>query len=291
MTSNNFVLNRLFTKQVINDLIQNNSNDIYVTIIQQYLNDYKAYSNKEILNKIYTYMSKNYRNEYFYQNTLLNKLLLGRHSIKTTTALTQIPIERSKADFVLINGKAVVYEIKTELDSFDRLSTQLNDYYKAFDHVCVVTCEENIGKISEIVNNTKVGICILSKANTLQFKKEPESNKLHLNHHSLFKVLRKYEYENIIISCLGELPNATPAFYYDECLQLFKRIPLEKVYKLFLIELKKRNKDVPIDEFQSVPYELKSIMYFSRTSHSQYEKLRKFLDTTYLEANKCIIHM
>ena len=116
MTSNNFVLNRLFTKQVINDLIQNNSNDIYVTIIQQYLNDYKSYSNKEILNKIYTYMSKNYRNEYFYQNTLLNKLLLGRHSIKTTTALTQIPIERSKADFVLINGKAVVYEIKTELD-------------------------------------------------------------------------------------------------------------------------------------------------------------------------------
>ena len=68
MTSNNFVLNRLFTKQVINDLIQNNSNDIYVTIIQQYLNDYKSYSNKEILNKIYTYMSKNYRNEYFYQN-------------------------------------------------------------------------------------------------------------------------------------------------------------------------------------------------------------------------------
>lgn len=240
MSSNNLILNRLFTKQVINDLIKNTYNHVYVSIMQQYLEEYNNCSNKKFLSDIYKYMSKHYRNEYFYQNTLLNKLLLGRHSIKTTTALSQVPIERSKADFILINGKAVVYEIKTELDTFDRLSTQLSDYYKAFNHVCVVTCEENLEKISEILKNTKVGICILSKSNTLQFRKEAEQNNEHLNHRSLFKILRKYEFEQILQKYFGELPKATPAFYYEECYKMFKTIAIENVYKLFLMELKKK---------------------------------------------------
>lgn len=291
MGRNNQILNRLFTKQVINDLLKNTCNNVYVSSIQQYLDDYDNYSNKEILSNIYKYMSKHYRNEYFYQNTLLNKLLLGRHSIKTTTALTQIPIERSKADFILINGKAVVYEIKTELDNFDRLSTQLSDYYKAFNHVCVVTCEENFEKLSEILKNTKVGICILSKANTLQFKKEAEPNNEYINHRSLFKILRKYEFEQILKNYFGELPKATPVFYYEECYKMFETIPMENVYKLFLMELKKRNDNISNDEFREVPYELKSIIYFSGSSNLQYEKLKKFLNTTYKEASTCISHI
>lgn len=291
MSSNNLILNRLFTKQVINDLVKNNCNDVYISTIRQYLNNYNNFSNKEIISNIYNYMSKYYRNEYFYQNTLLNKLLLGRHSIKTTTALSQIPIERSKADFVLINGKAVVYEIKTELDTFDRLSTQLSDYYKAFNHVCVVTCEENFEKISEILKNTKVGICILSKANTLQFKKEAETNNEYLNHRSLFKILRKYEFEQILFKHFGELPKATPAFYYEECYKMFETISLENAYKLFLMELKKRNNNISCDEFRDVPYELKSIIYFSSSSQQQYEKLKQFLNTTYKEEDLCISHI
>lgn len=291
MSGNNLILNRLFTKQVINDLVKNTYNPIYISTIKQYLEKCDNCSNNEILSNIYKYMSKHYRNEYFYQNTLLNKLLLGRHSIKTTTALSQIPIERSKADFILINGKAVVYEIKTELDTFDRLSTQLSDYYKAFNHVCVVTCEENFEKLTEILKHTKVGICILSRSNTLQFRKEAEENNEYLNHRSLFKILRKYEFEQILNKYFGELPKATPVFYYEECYNLFKTIPINDVYKLFLMELKKRNANIPSNEFQDVPYELKSIIYFSGSSHSQYEKLKVFLNTTYKEASTCISHI
>ena len=47
-------------------------------------------------------MKNNYRNEYFIRILLLNKLLLGVHSVNTTTALTEVAIAKSKADFVLI---------------------------------------------------------------------------------------------------------------------------------------------------------------------------------------------
>ena len=127
MSSNNLVLNKFFTKYIFSDLVANHTNNIYRTVVKRYLKDERDRNNGEVISQIYKYMSKNYRNEYFYQNTMLNKLLLGRHSLNTTTALTQTPIGKSKADFIMINDKAIVYEIKTELDNFERLDTQLND--------------------------------------------------------------------------------------------------------------------------------------------------------------------
>ena len=278
--NSNMILNRLFTQYNFDDLIQGQKNDVYISVIKRFVQDPLSKNNGEIISEIYSYMSKNYRNEYFYQNTLLNKLLLGRHSINTTTALTQIPINKSKADFILINGKAVVYEIKTELDNFERLKNQINDYYKAFSHVCVVTCEEYYKKLIKILKNTNVGICILTNKNTLRFEKEPVAEFSNITHKHLFKVLHKKEFEDILLEIFKKLPQATPAFYYDECYNWFESIPIMDAYKETLIQLKKRNK-ITKEEFNRVPYELKSLMYFNSNYDNDYKKLELFLNKMY----------
>lgn len=280
MKENNVILNKVFTQYVLKDLIEKCKNEIYDTTINKFL-DIGEEKNQILIKKLYEYMGKNYRNEYFYQNTLLNKLLLGKHSLNTTTALTQIPIAKSKADFILINGKAVVYEIKTELDTFERLKTQLKDYYKAFDHVCVVTCENNYKKLEKLLENTPVGIYILTNRNTLKFKKEPIKNIEQLEHKSIFKILHKKEYENILLEYFQYLPNTTPVFYYRECYNLFSKIPLEEAYNIFLKQLKNRNK-IKKDDFIKVPYELKSLLYFYNPSNEDYLKLDKFLRQEYI---------
>ena len=278
--NSNMILNRLFTQYNFDDLIQGQKNDVYISVIKRFVQDPLSKNNGEIISEIYSYMSKNYRNEYFYQNTLLNKLLLGRHSINTTTALTQIPINKSKADFILINGKAVVYEIKTELDNFERLKNQINDYYKAFSHVCVVTCEEYYKKLIKILKNTNVGICILTNKNTLRFEKEPVADFSNITHKHLFKVLHKKEFEDILLEIFKKLPQATPAFYYDECYNWLESIPIMDAYKETLIQLKKRNK-ITKEEFNRVPYELKSLMYFNSNYDNDYKKLELFLNKMY----------
>ena len=278
--NSNMILNRLFTQYNFDDLIQGQKNDVYISVIKRFVQDPLSKNNGEIISEIYSYMSKNYRNEYFYQNTLLNKLLLGRHSINTTTALTQIPINKSKADFILINGKAVVNEIKTELDNFERLKIQINDYYKAFSHVCVVTCEEYYKKLIKILKNTNVGICILTNKNTLRFEKEPVADFSNITHKHLFKVLHKKEFEDILLEIFKKLPQATPAFYYDECYNWFESIPIMDAYKETLIQLKKRNK-ITKEEFNRVPYELKSLMYFNSNYDNDYKKLELFLNKMY----------
>ena len=134
------ILNKFFSRNTFRHCYEDGYDKVYGQVIRRYVDNGVGKTNLELVSEVYNVLKDEYRNEYYYKNTLLNKLLLGVHSINTTTALTEIPIAKSKADFVLINGKAVVYEIKTELDNFDRLESQISDYYKAFDHVAVGTC-------------------------------------------------------------------------------------------------------------------------------------------------------
>ena len=271
-----FCLNGFFTHGSFDELINNQCSDLYKHVVERYT--FKAnYTNYDFLKYIYGYMSKNYRNEYFYQNTMLNKLLLEKHSLDTTTALRQVLIANSKADFILINDKAVVYEIKTELDNFERLEHQIKDYYKAFNYVTVITSAEQYSKLNEMLKNTPVGISVLSNRNTIQIKKIPEKFEDNLTIKTIFNVLNKKEYENIISRYYGYLPETKPVFYYSECLAWASAMPIDVLYEEYLKELKKRN-HVSISEIKDVPYELKSIMYFFNADKSDYQKLQCFLN-------------
>lgn len=274
--NNNFILNRLFTRNIFGDLIVNDDNEVYKSLVSNYTGETLFKDNYSFISFIYKYMQKNYRNEYFYQNTLFNKLVLGRHSINTTTALTQLSVGRSKADFVMINGKAVVYEIKTELDNFERLENQILDYYKAFGHVYLITCENNYEKASEVLKNTPVGISILSNKNTIKFPKPAIEEKKYLEYRALFKILRKKEFENILKSYFGKVPDVTPVFYYNACFELFEKIPIAIAHSLVIKELKKRASILKY-YYNQVPYELKFLMYFFNAKEIDYINLFNFL--------------
>lgn len=275
--SDNTILSRVFTQNTFKDLINGKPNDIYINCAERYTSNTTDLENKIVIDQIYKFLTLKYRNEYFYKNTLLNKLLLGRHSIKSTVALTEIPIRKSKADFILVNGKAVVYEIKTELDSFDRLENQINDYYTAFNNVCVVTSESNYDKVNSLLKNTDVGIYILTSRNTISARKEPIENNSRLSHHSLFGILRKHEFEQIILRHFGVLPQTNQFNYYKECFKMFESIEIMKAYRYTLTELKSRNLK-KIDEYKKVPSQLKFLVYFSNFKDNDYKKLNIFLE-------------
>lgn len=254
------------------------------SIVVRYSIEHNAETtNQSVISEIYNYIDRHYRNEYFYKNTLLNKLIIGAHRLRTTTALTEVPIARSKADFIMINGKAVVYEIKTELDSFDRLDNQINDYYKAFDHVCVVVSELQLNSLRmHLKEDSPVGIYVISSKGTIKRIREPQPCSCYLDKESMFKILNKPEYENIIKSINQELPDVTPVKYYGVCKEILCELPTSILYKLFLTELKKRNRIECID-FSRIPYSLRFLVYFSKYNRSEYSRLCDYLKKHYLE--------
>lgn len=276
--SNSLLLNRVFTRSTFQELIDEGESATYTAAIKRYIKSQPGQTNKECISKIYQVLQSQYQNEYYYKNTLLNKLLLGIHSPRTTTALTEVPIGNSKADFILINGKAVVYEIKTALDNFDRLDGQIADYYKAFTRVVVVTAESNYEEIQERLANSPVGICILTSRGTLSIRKEPKEYMDGLSKTTMFKILRKDEQEHIILKHYGYLPQVSQFEYYRACQDLFEKLSTETAYHDFIRILKKRSR-IEIEEYQDIPYELKFLIYFSNLRKKDYAKLKHFLNT------------
>ncbi len=277
-SANSILLNRFFTRNTFKQVIDDGESSTYIAAIRRYVVDFTEKTNGECISEVYQYLRKKYQNEYYYKNTLLNKLLLGIHSPRTTAALTEVPIANSKADFILINGKAVVYEIKTALDNFDRLDGQIEDYYKAFSRVVVVTPEENYDDVQQKLKDSPVGICLLTKKGALSIRKEPVEYRSMLSKPIMFKILRKYEYEQILLKYFNLLPDVSQFEYYRACKELFESLPIDVAYKMFVQALKSRTK-IDIVEYSKVPYELKFLVYFSDYKKSDYTELFRFLST------------
>ena len=261
----NAYLNRLFTQNVIVKTIEKLNYEMLYDLVESKSlsvlgNDVLSY-----FEAIYNYMLINYRNQYIYQNTLFNKLF--NNKIKNKVALSQIPIANSKADFIFINGKAVVYEIKTELDSFFRLEKQIYDYYKAFDHVYLFTSENQVDHAIKSLPY-EVGILILESNSRIREIRPALENCNYLSHKEIYELLRKQEINNILFKYTKKLPKEPAAFYYEACYQEFKKIPIEIAYKYALSELKKRKY---IDEcyLTQIPFQLRSLIYFSCLSRKQ----------------------
>lgn len=275
-------LNRIFTRNMLRHFIDGKVDNVYSSVVRRYISDANQKNNRELISEIYCELRNNYRNEYFYKNTLLNKLLLGVHSVNTTTALTEVAIAKSKADFVLINGKAVVYEIKTELDNLDRLNSQIDDYYKAFDHVAVVTYEKNLQQLQKVLGSIDmpVGIYVLRKNGKLGTIQKSQRYIGGLDKEVIFKLLRKSEYEDIIAQRYCYLPEVTQFKYYSACKKMFLQIPIEESYLLVLRIIKKRMQ-LEKEGFVKIPYELKFLAYFMELTFNDYQKLEAFLEHQY----------
>ncbi|WP_035772071.1 sce7726 family protein [Clostridium butyricum] len=277
--NNNIILNKLFTRSTLQGLIKNNNDRLYKSIVKKYLKEVDNKYNKDIISDIYKVMDKKYRNEYFYKNTLFNKLVLGRHSLNTATALTELPVSKSKADFILINkNNAILYEIKTGLDTFERLDTQLQDYKKAFKFIYVVTCDSNYEKLYSILKESRVGICILNSNKSISIKKKAVEDSSELCHDIMFKILRKSEFENVLIKYYGELPQTSQVKYYDACMDMFRNINIDLAYDYLIGELKKRI-NVNINEYKKyVPYELGILLYLLDFKKEEFIQLDEFLN-------------
>jgi hypothetical protein len=263
-------INRVFTHGVIDNLVQIGSNDIFDYVVRRYINAPENKTHGELFSEIYAHLGHQKRNEYYYLNTLLNKLLAGIHSVNTTTALSQVRIGQHIADFVMINGEGSVYEIKSDLDNLDRLSDQLNDYFTAFSKVSVLSTMREFDRVSRALEGLgnmgeATGIFLMNNGDTYfsrSTRREPRQFDDCLKHERIFKLLRKSEYENVITVYFGAIPRVPPVRHFRACLELFKQIPILKAQQLAFKELKKRNK-ITKPVFNSIQTELKSVVYFS----------------------------
>lgn len=103
-----------------------------------------------------------HRDEYIYRAAISHKVLMGTHSLRTASMLNEFRAGSCKADLVILNGTATVYEIKSERDSLTRLANQIENYKRVFAKVNVIASEGHIEGVLATVPDD-VGVMCLSK--------------------------------------------------------------------------------------------------------------------------------
>lgn len=268
-------LNKVFTIPYLDSLflskeLPSTFNDAIDCLIKK-ANINGSITYEDTLKYFYKCLKNNHQNEYYYKNVLLNYLLVDTKKLNLYSAITELPIMNSKADFIVMDDKnqGIVYEIKTDLDTLQRLETQVSDYYKAFNYVYIVAGKHHVEQLENTLKDTRVGIVELTDNGEFVYKKKALFNNKSISFDTLFHLLRKKEYESIILKYFGELPQTTDFVYYQTCYKILETLDLDMFQKEVHTLLRKRNLIKNSDEyFKNVPKELSFYAYFSK----QYRK-------------------
>lgn len=230
-------------------------------------------------NEAYNLLSKYYKNEYIYRNTIIKNILLGRHSLNTAFVINEFRVGNSKADCVIFNGTSTVYEIKSQFDTFNRLKTQLEDYKKAFEYIYIVVPNESLKKLEVYLDDESIGIMRLNSNNSISKIKEAKSNKYNWDKNIIFDILRKNEYLYILNKYYGEIPEMPNTKVYSYCKELFSKLDLNEIYQDIVWLLKMRgNNELYKKLILNAPDSLKALCFQTNLTKREKINLIELLD-------------
>jgi hypothetical protein len=269
-------LARFFSSGVLLELAHNGHSAIAGRLSRQY-HVFEQFGSGtsvwEFYDAIFKRLIREYRHEYVYKNAIAEKILLGKYNLNTAFMLTEFRVDDCKADVVVLNGTSHVYEIKSELDSFERLDRQLAAYHKVFDFITVNTTERLYESVVDRVP-AEVGIMVLADGG-YQFRKKPfreaASNKGNVDPVVIFDSLQRREYLKIIKDVFGvvltHLPNTQ---IYCEAKKYFEKLTSEVAHHAMVDALKRRRDTHRVADFVlDVPCSLKAASLSIRLTHEE----------------------
>lgn len=145
-----------------------------------------------IYEQAFKFCLKHQRVEYFYKNAVVQKMVLGRSSLKVTAAYLEVRIAEAKLDVLLARDYTSAYEIKTDYDELVRLPSQLSAYQRACRSVSVVTSDRYASSV-ERLSNREVGVYVLTDRYQLRTVRPPENLDGSLVHADMLALLRRKE--------------------------------------------------------------------------------------------------
>lgn len=196
--------------------------------------------NFAVVRAAYDVLCCTYRSEYFYKNLITSNVFVGRHRATNAILLNEFRIGESIADCVLINGRATVYEIKTEFDSPDKLESQLKSYYRGFPYVNIVAHVSQLNRYKDALQDSPAGLIVVGSRGRMSSVKLAEAEFGYLSIRSMFNSLRLNEVTKLLTRRFGRVPDVPNGLRYASFLELACKIPSEEFQREMQLALKGR---------------------------------------------------
>lgn len=238
----------LFTRSEISRLVESGRSKLVSHCVRQY--DSKVFTSDKTYGAYYKYLYKvllkHYANEYIYKNEFINRFLYPGYVGRQCYTYSELNLGGVIADLASFNGHAIGYEIKTELDSPERLCRQMEHYRKVFNEVYLVIPEDKCDLYTTAVD-PRVGIITYNSTHrafgvlrSSEQRPGPDADKL-------MEILLTKEYQAIVRAYYGAeaLKESTDFTLFEDCRHLMHNIPPEMLNEFFITALKNRRQIAP----------------------------------------------
>lgn len=234
----------------------------------------------------YETLLHNYRNEYVFKNTIVSKIIFGRHKPTTASAILELPLGRSIADVVVFNGTSTVYEIKTDMDSFARLKSQLQDYRTRIEMVYVVVSERRAESAKRMIPDG-VGLLTLGRRGSLRVDRPAISNLDQLNVDHIFGALRQSEAAGILNRHGLRTTSKDPVGQWHELRELFSTLDVSLAHTGAVSAFRsRRNTTHEIALHPSLPESARALVYSTPLSGLAMRRLASRLEEPILSCSE-----
>lgn len=216
---------------------------------------------------------KQHRHEYIYKAAITKKVLLGTHSLQTASMLTEFRVGDCKADVVILNGTATVYEIKSERDTLSRLQKQLGSYRRVFARTNVIAGENHIGDILAMAPK-EVGVLRLTDRYSIRVEREAADCTSETCSGAIFDAISLREAEAILVDNGVETPRVPNTQRHAVLRKAFLSLPAVTAHRGMVTALKRSRNLLPLHELiDSLPESLHTASLSTRLRKCDHERL------------------
>ncbi len=214
-----------------------------------------------------------HRDEYIYRAAISQKVLMGTHSLRTASMLNEFRVGSCKADLVILNGTATVYEIKSERDSLARLINQIENYKRVFAKVNVIASEGHIDGVLDTIPHD-VGVMCLSKRYQITTVREPADSPERICPVAVFESLRMAEGIAILRAMGVAVPEVPNTQKHTAMRDLFARLDPVLLHAEMVRTLKRTRDLGPLGDFvDRLPKSLQAAALSVSVPRSDHPKL------------------
>lgn len=167
-------------------------------------------------------------------------VLREHHNSSTTLVVDELGLEHGacRADIAVINGHMIGYEIKSDLDSLKRLSSQINTYNAVFDRSSVILTERHLDEAMHIVPDWWGVILaeeITQRDTHFRYLRRPCKN-VNTNDYSIAQLLWRNEAQEVLmkLGIRGAQLRRSRAFLYKDIIELLTPSALRRTVREYL---------------------------------------------------------
>ena len=278
-------LSRMFSSSVFRELLTTGRSPLLLSLIKSARLENSICSSVTLADLFEIAFKKiessGLRDEYVFRNAVTRRVLLGIHTLRTSTLLTEFRVANRRADMVVLNGSACAYEIKSDRDNLTRVQEQVAKFSCVFASVNVLASDK-YAKSLLVSFPEDIGVVTLSSDFHLTTHRKAIDRPERIVNGTVFESLTSAEVVQILIAMNERVPEVSNIELRRALKIIFENLDKVDLHRQMVETLKQTRSLSHLKDYVSLlPKSLLGVTMATRPNRKLIERVIPILDSPF----------